>query len=302
MKIFDSGAFYHVFDLAYEPAGFALNGGNLMAAAASKPSYTRAQAGEQISRGNVKWDGALGTSATVTYAFRSAYDGAVTQYTANFTRFTTAQINQAIASMLSWSDVANITFIRQGDGNTGDPAYSNNAEILFSNYSDRNINASAGYAYSPDVPSSLSGDIWINVANQNSEVIPYGSFSALTITHEIAHAIGLEHPGEYNGGNPTYNMNAEYIEDSKQYTIMSYFEASNTGASHRIYSAAPLIDDIVAAQRLYGTNMSTRTGNTIYGFNCTAERDWFSCVNSDGSPRSVVFAVWDAGGNDTFDF
>ena len=109
MRIFSSDVFYQVFDLAYEPAGFALNGGNLIAASASKPSYTRVQAGEQISRANLKWGGSLGTSATVTYAFRSTYDGAVTQDTANFTRFTTAQINQTIASMISWSDVANMS-------------------------------------------------------------------------------------------------------------------------------------------------------------------------------------------------
>jgi Ca2+-binding RTX toxin-like protein len=299
MRIFSADDF----DLAHEPTGFALDVGIITASAAIKPSKTRAQAGEQISRFNLKWGDALGTSATVTYAFRSTYDGVASDLTTNFSRFTPAQINQAIASMQSWSDVANIIFVRQGSGSNGDIAYSNNATILFSNYSNSNTNT-AGYSVSgqnTDV-SSASGDIWINIANQRSDIITYGSDEASTFTHEIGHSIGLKHPGDYNGGYQSYDNSAEYIEDSKQYTLMSYFDALNTGAYHKIFAAAPLIDDIVAAQRTYGANMSTRTGNTTYGFNSTADRDWFSCVNSDGSIRSVVFAVWDAGGNDTFDF
>src|SRR5204863_6105916 len=46
-------------------------------------------------------------------------------------------------------------------------------------------------------------------------------------------------------------------------------------------------------------NMTTRTGDTIYGFNSTADRAWFAATNSSSR---VIFAVWDAGGRDTFDF
>ncbi len=81
---------------------------------------------------------------------------------------------------------------------------------------------------------------------------------------------------------------------------MSYFNEFNTGANFgSIYSAAPLLDDIAAAQLEYGANMSTRTGDTVYGFNATADRPWFI---TNASSTKLVFAVWDAGGNDTFDF
>ncbi|WP_308238082.1 M10 family metallopeptidase C-terminal domain-containing protein [Phenylobacterium sp. J367] len=65
-----------------------------------------------------------------------------------------------------------------------------------------------------------------------------------------------------------------------------------------MYSAAPLLDDIAAIQLEYGANMATRTGDTVYGFNATADRPWFVA----STYGKVVFAVWDAGGNDTFDF
>ena len=118
--------------------------------------------------------------------------------------------------------------------------------------------------------------------------------------HEIGHAIGLDHPGAYNGGNPTYAVDAGYIEDSRQYTIMSYFDASNTGAFHGFsYASTPLLHDIAAAQLLYGANLGTRVGNTVYGFNSNAEMQQFHITSS---LEWVVFAIWDAGGIDTLDF
>ena len=54
-----------------------------------------------------------------------------------------------------------------------------------------------------------------------------------------------------------------------------------------------------AAQRLYGANMSTRTGDTVYGFNSTAGQPWFSAT---GASSPLIFCAWDAGGTDTFDF
>ena len=121
--------------------------------------------------------------------------------------------------------------------------------------------------------------------------------------HELGHAIGLDHPSNYNASansTLTYANDASYYEDDRQYTVMSYFGENNTGADYRgLYATAPQLDDIAAAQLEYGPNMSTRTGDTVYGFNSNADEPWFVITSSFARP---IFAVWDAGGNDTLDF
>ena len=37
----------------------------------------------------------------------------------------------------------------------------------------------------------------------------------------------------------------------------------------------PMVDDIAAVQAMYGADLTTRTGNTTYGFNSNAGRDVF---------------------------
>jgi serralysin len=111
------------------------------------------------------------------------------------------------------------------------------------------------------------------------------------------------HPGDYNkapGEVITYEGHAEYREDTAQYSVMTYFAETHTGADyHGFYPAAPQLHDIAAAQRLYGANMDTRTGATTYGFNSNADRPWFSAANAS-SP--MIFCAWDAGGLDVFNF
>lgn len=121
--------------------------------------------------------------------------------------------------------------------------------------------------------------------------------------HEVGHALGLSHPGDYNidgtGTYTAYARDAVFYEDSEQYTLMSYFSANITHAAYGTASAAtPLLYDIAAIQRLYGANMTTRTGDNIYGFNGNAG-EAFSITGAD---QQIVFSVWDAGGRDVFDF
>jgi Ca2+-binding RTX toxin-like protein len=267
-----------------------------------KVSQTAAETGDILTRSGYSWldssDGRLDGVTNISFAFKSS---ATNTDPASFSRFTEAEINFTLSMMVSWSDVANVKFNRVGTGTLGEAAYSNNATILFSNYSA--ADGSAAYAYMPgsiDV-ASASGDVHVNINYASSRNYDYLTYGRKTIAHELGHALGLDHPGDYNGGAPTYGSNASYAEDSRQYTLMSYFDASVTGASAYMYSSTPLMDDIAAAQKLYGANMTTSTGNTVYGFNSTADRDWFA-ASVNGVSRTVVFCVWDAGGTDTFDF
>ncbi len=273
-----------------------------------KDSLSPGDAGTQITRTNMSWASGLGQAATVTYAFRLSAATMPTD-TAGFSQFTAAQIAATELALAAWSDVANITFNRVSDAGS---QYSNNATILFGNYASGQSGAAA-FAYLPGgMPgatgaNAVQGDVWINSSlayNATPVQLGYGQH---TLLHEIGHAIGLSHPAAYNasaGQTITYTDHAIYFEDSRQYSVMSYFSESNTGGDFRLngashYASAPLMDDIAAAQRLYGANTSTRTGDTTYGFNANAGQPWFSAT---GAASPLVFCVWDAGGTDTFDF
>ena len=270
-----------------------------------KISLTPADAGAYITRAGASWS-SLGQPATITYAFRSNAPATMPSDTTGFSRFNAQQIQATELMLLAWSDVARITFNRVGTGTEGDGAYSDAAVMLFGNYSAGQSGAAA-FAYFPGNTNhgANSGDVWVNSSIGYNSSPQYLSYGYQVLLHEIGHGIGLGHPGDYNagsGGPITYANSAEYYEDSRMYTVMSYFSETNTGGAFGgRYAASPLLDDIAAAQRLYGANMTTRTGDTVYGFNSTADRLWYSAGTQLGQ-QAVIFAVWDAGGTDTLDF
>ena len=147
-----------------------------------------------------------------------------------------------------------------------------------------------------------------------------GGYNHQALMHEILHAIGIPHPGDYNAGGEdappiTYADNARYAQDSRQFTIMSYFGGENTGADYRMDSSnglyspsTPMLHDVAALQRLYGPDMTTRTGDTVYGYDSNAGRSVFdfdtrnaNSIRTDGT-YAPIFTIWDAGGTDTLNF
>ncbi|MGF6425620.1 M10 family metallopeptidase C-terminal domain-containing protein [Bradyrhizobium elkanii] len=260
---------------------------------------TISQAGVQITRDNYHWDTTLGAAAgPITFGFATSGPSyAVSGHdVSGFSAFTASEKTAVEAALAFWSSIAGITFSDQGS--------TNNATILFRNYSDPN-DASEAFAYLPQTNNQTAGnwegDVFMNLAFANANAVTPGTYEWVTLIHEIGHALGLEHPGAYNaapGQTITYNNNAEYIEDSRQYTVMSYFSETSTGGSFSIYNETPGLDDIAAIQRLYGANTSTRTGNDVYGFNSNVG----GVYSITSSSQHSVFSVWDAGGIDRFDF
>jgi Ca2+-binding RTX toxin-like protein len=153
-----------------------------------------------------------------------------------------------------------------------------------------------------------SAEIWLNTSRHDVQegTLNYGTGFGNVYLHEIGHSLGLSHPGSYNH-DATY-AEAVYAQDTNQFTVMSYFAAGADGspADHgadpsnegKPFSAAtPLLHDIAAIQAMYGADMTTRTGNTTYGFNSNAGRGAFDFTKN----IHPVIAIWDAGGNDTLD-
>lgn len=213
--------------------------------------------------------------STITYAATApggSYYGAVSA-------LNTVQKSFLQKAMGAWDDVANVRFTALAEGS--------NANIKVYNVANTSF---AG--------AELNGSIMLSSSYSYMLNPSLGNYGYMALMHEIGHALGLNHPGDYNGGSPTYAANAKYMQDSQQYSIMSYFSASNTGANHGgYYASTPLLHDIAAIQKLYGADYTTRSGDTVYGFNSTAGSDAYNfTVNNH-----PVICIWDGNGNDTLD-
>jgi serralysin len=142
----------------------------------------------------------------------------------------------------------------------------------------------------------------------------YGNAGLKMLLHEIGHGPGLSHPGTYDSGDDdtdTYVDDAEYVQDTGQFTVMSYFrpQVDHSSTIDRnpehagvdwAFAATPLLHDIAAIQDKYGADMSTRAGATTYGFNITADL-WNRPVFDFSKNVDPVVAIWDGGGIDTLD-
>ena len=258
---------------------------------ATKPLYTLDQVVAQLDSG-YHWSG-----LDLTYSFPTTASWFPYAEAAGFSAFTEAQKAAARAALSLWDDLIAPDF-REVTGS--------NANIKYENTT---TNIGYAHAYYPGTYTGagsvrMNSNYGVGSGTNNLMTPVVGDWGFQTFLHETGHALGLDHAGEYNGGSPTYALNATYFQDSQQYTVMSYFTADNTGADwfasdgRWYYPQTPMLYDVLAMQAMYGAETTTRTGNTTYGFNATSD---VPSVFNFAINKHPVLCIYDSAGIDTLD-
>jgi len=232
-----------------------------------------------------KWGGATGTDANLTYSFGEfntswyAFSAYPSGTQPDISPFTETQKNATKNALAAWSEIANLQFTEVTDSETvaGDLRFAKSSKF-----------SSGGTTAEASAPSGSpeAGDVWFS-SSSTYDTDTKGTYGYATFMHEIGHALGLKHPHETDGS----GVVADLSIDTTHNTVMSYRsyfdQPVDAGYSQGFYSTSPLLNDIAAIQHIYGANMNTRSGDTVYSW----------------APNQQVFeAIWDAGGVDTIDW
>ncbi|MFL6761540.1 MAG: M10 family metallopeptidase C-terminal domain-containing protein [Sphingomicrobium sp.] len=267
------------------------------------------------------WTLDVGTDGIITWGF---FDGTHSVGLNNspgfgegdgYSPFTPAQQAAARVAIHNWDDLIAPNFVETNHAGSSEVPQT---DILLANTTTGPAQAWAYYPYDKQYE-HVGSDVWIadpRINGSNSQFLP-GQYGLQTLNHELGHTLGLSHPGSYNFGDDNdgdgqpdpinYTGDAQYFQDSNQFTIMSYFDSYETGAQNIdwnvmrfLYPSTPMVDDVYVVQQKYGADMTTRTGDTTYGFNATSDV-WNEAMRFHKGEMATIFTIWDAGGKDTLD-
>jgi serralysin len=216
------------------------------------------------------------TSRTViTFSFAnpqtSTFSYSTADYQASLTQFSAAdqQLTREILARIE--AVCNVQFVEVADNAT-------EVGVLRYGYSQQpNSMGFPGYAFFP-AAAAIGGDIWLGAAQAGAD---WDFYRPDLLLHETLHALGLKHSFGSGAVLPT-------AQDIIPNTVMSYSPvAGGTSGYMSDYPAEPMALDIAALQYLYGAS-ALNAGDTVYDL-------------AGASFQKGFHALWDAGGNNTFD-
>jgi cyclophilin family peptidyl-prolyl cis-trans isomerase/Ca2+-binding RTX toxin-like protein len=189
-------------------------------------------------------------------------------YVKGWTAFTSAEIDAAKLSLNYIASLVDLKFVQSSVADaTNTLSFANNTQT-----------GSAGYALHPS-DSALGSDVFLNDTTENREAKD-GTYAALTLIHEIGHALGLKHPfsapdSTGDSAPPPYLSTSE---DVTAWTVMSY----TSSPAEYAFEFSEL--DIAALQYLYGPSPTSRTTNDTYTVS-----------------NAATNFVWDGAGTDLLD-
>ena len=263
-------------------------------ALAPLPNLTQAQVVQQLDSG-LHWFG-----PTISYSFPTTKTGlSGTTELNTFSALNANQQTKAVLALGLWDDLISPNFVIGTPGSTN---------IEFGNTKLAGVYAQTYYP--------TDGTVWFSSNAIGADLLTpvIGNHGFLTYIHELGHALGLDHMGNYNGaGNFTPNS----YQDSTVLSVMSYFGpswgsgvsngegliawADWIGADNKLYEPqTPMLNDIYAIQQIYGADPNTRIGNTVYGFHSTvgAASGGIYDFTSNLNP---IMCIYDSSGIDTLD-
>ncbi len=227
-------------------------------------------------RPNFRWNGgaALGTPVSLSYSFLSSTaDGE-----SGFVPMTAAQ-QQAVRDVLAmYESIANIRFTEAGS----------NGDIRFGTSNQSGVSAGITYTSVHSNGSLSQADVFLNNTGSSSSAasaasLTPGAYGYMTLIHEIGHALGLKHPGDYNSTGPN-GADPPYLPaalDSEKFAVMSYVD----NADSAVYHSTPGLLDIAAVQYLYGVNNAAAGSARSYSFSGSAP--FVASLLSSGSDDTI---------------